>query len=49
MKILFIVIGVIAVAQTIVINHLLNKINTLNQQIRMKDRRLNYHRAINNK
>lgn len=47
MKILFIVIGVIAVVQTIIINYLLNKINILNQQIRTKDRQLNYHRTIN--
>ena len=48
MKVLFIIIGVIAAVQTIIINYLLNKINILNQQIRTKDRQLNYHRAINN-
>ena len=47
MKILLMVIGVIAVIQTIIINYLLNKINALNQQIRTKERQLNYHRAMN--
>ena len=47
MKILLILIGVIAAVQTIIINNLLNKINILNQQIRIKDRQLNYHRAMN--
>ena len=47
MTILLLIISLIAFAEGVVISNLLGKINTLNYQIRTKDRQLNYHRAMN--